>query len=492
MAILDASASASQSLTATSDATINNMSLSPDAGDYLAFFTMEVLHPTDPVTDGEQLYVSLYVNGSQVTNSERWIEASDSITGNEILVVACGQKVTVGASQTVDVRYRLVSGTQAWTAARRSLTLLPASSIQEVTSNTNDTLASATYTTINGMSITPGAGDYFALFIADASSNTSNDVIAISLFIDSTQQTHTERTFIMEPSFTSQQEYPCVIAARVQPTAGQAVNVRWQRQSGSGTMVVHTRALTLVPCDSGDVLQATAIDTINVTNTSPAAISGMALPNPAADDWLAIYTGIDNYASGGPNTEYTMYVGGSETTTTHRTQATEASFDGMDWWRTHGGKVTTNGSQNVEAYWWADATNTRTGKERTLVIVREGAGVTTNTKTVNISAVLEKSLTKTVNISAVLQKTVTSTVTFDAVLAGLGVDLEGYRWRDDDGSEITASWFKPQDHVHSGAVSTNTRLRIIVNTNGSIPANAWQLEYRRQNTDPWFRVIKDE
>lgn len=66
---------------------------------------------------------------------------------------------------------------------------------------------------------------------------------------------------------------------------------------------------------------------------------------------------------------------------------------------------------------------------------------------------------------------------------GAGGDLysleqEGYRWRDDDGSESAATWLDSQDTDISRDLSTNTRLRVLVNASGDVGSTQYQLEYR--------------
>jgi hypothetical protein len=61
------------------------------------------------------------------------------------------------------------------------------------------------------------------------------------------------------------------------------------------------------------------------------------------------------------------------------------------------------------------------------------------------------------------------------------LDQEGYRWRDDDGSESAASWRQSQDVVDTVAQETNIRLRAIIDestSGGDADAETFQLEYK--------------
>lgn len=492
MAISQVSASASTTLDQGTDTVINSMTLTPGAGTYLAIFSCTVISNAAPV-DADTLTISIYSNGSQVSNTERYYIEDNSFTSTQHMI-AVAATMTVADSQAIDIRYRVSATGRPFTSTFRTLTLLPVSSgnITQITDGVDDTLASSTYTVVDNMTNTPASGDYLVLFSSTIQLDTDDDLAAFAFHLGGTIQQHTERTAYREQSY-NQFGVPIFLAAVISANGSQAIDVRWQRQTGAGTMTCNNRMMILIKLSSGDWMQSTATTDDSNTNTSPPAIvTSMVATTPASDDWVAIFGSSDWQSLGGTLFSYQLFVGGSLDSASQRENFHEGSLDAADVPIALHGRVSPNGSQNVDTRWWGDDTASRTVRERTLILVREASGVTTQTKTVNITAVLQKTFTKTVNISAVLRKTVISNITIDAVITATAIDLEGYRWREDDGSEITASWFKPQDHVHSGAVSTNMRLRVIVNTTGGVPANAWQLEYRRQGTDPWFRVLKDE
>lgn len=69
------------------------------------------------------------------------------------------------------------------------------------------------------------------------------------------------------------------------------------------------------------------------------------------------------------------------------------------------------------------------------------------------------------------------------------IEQEGYRWRDDNGSETTASWLVSQDNNITRAKNANTRLRVIINATGDPPSKGYQVEYRVQgSSDPWKKI----
>lgn len=87
----------------------------------------------------------------------------------------------------------------------------------------------------------------------------------------------------------------------------------------------------------------------------------------------------------------------------------------------------------------------------------------------------------------------TSTAIFDNFnlpVAVAAFEQEGYRWRNDDGSETTATWLAAQDTPITQPKLTNTRLRILLDTSGGDPATTQiQLEWNRAAADAiWRRV----
>lgn len=69
-----------------------------------------------------------------------------------------------------------------------------------------------------------------------------------------------------------------------------------------------------------------------------------------------------------------------------------------------------------------------------------------------------------------------------------GVVLVSYRWRNDDGTEATATWKGAQDATVSVSNNTGARLRLVVNGLGDPAANQFQLEYRKVGDTDWVKV----
>jgi len=66
---------------------------------------------------------------------------------------------------------------------------------------------------------------------------------------------------------------------------------------------------------------------------------------------------------------------------------------------------------------------------------------------------------------------------------------EGFRFRDDDGSESSASWLIAQDTNISRASLTNTRLRVLLNATNDPASSQYQLEYKEDVDSTWQKVL---
>lgn len=76
-----------------------------------------------------------------------------------------------------------------------------------------------------------------------------------------------------------------------------------------------------------------------------------------------------------------------------------------------------------------------------------------------------------------------------AIDASPYINIENHRWRDDNGSETTASWLAGSGVNITRAIETNTRLRFIVSGFGNNTPAEFQLEYREKASgDPWKKV----
>jgi hypothetical protein len=65
------------------------------------------------------------------------------------------------------------------------------------------------------------------------------------------------------------------------------------------------------------------------------------------------------------------------------------------------------------------------------------------------------------------------------------VEQEGFRFRNDDGSETTATWLAAQDTNITQPKTTNTRLRVALNSTLNRGSETYRLEYRAVGGSTW-------
>lgn len=75
----------------------------------------------------------------------------------------------------------------------------------------------------------------------------------------------------------------------------------------------------------------------------------------------------------------------------------------------------------------------------------------------------------------------------EGLLLPTSLEQEGFRGRNDDGSESGASWIAAQDSNFSMPKNTNFRVRFLINTSGGASAKQYQLEYRASG-GAWIKV----
>jgi hypothetical protein len=65
---------------------------------------------------------------------------------------------------------------------------------------------------------------------------------------------------------------------------------------------------------------------------------------------------------------------------------------------------------------------------------------------------------------------------------------EGFRFRNDDGSESAATWLAAQDTNITQPLNTNTRLRVLLDASGDPAAGTYQLEWQKVSEGVWRKV----
>lgn len=72
--------------------------------------------------------------------------------------------------------------------------------------------------------------------------------------------------------------------------------------------------------------------------------------------------------------------------------------------------------------------------------------------------------------------------------ATVTIEQEGFRWRNDDGNETTATFAANQDTSISAGASTNRRLRVLLNATGDPSAKLFQLEGKKSTDSEWVKI----
>lgn len=97
------------------DTVVDSMTLTPTSGNYLCIFSCSSVNSANGV---ERCWFSFYVGGLQVSATERSLGTS----GGAYSIVALSAAISVNGSETFEVRWRVVGGTQ--TARSRRLSLV--------------------------------------------------------------------------------------------------------------------------------------------------------------------------------------------------------------------------------------------------------------------------------------------------------------------------------------------------------------------------------
>jgi hypothetical protein len=167
-----------------------------------------------------------------------------------------------------------------------------------------------------------------------------------------------------------------LIACEVNPNGSQVVEIAWQNVSGGGTVSVRTRSMQLVPVDAADIVEASGTANDSRSATGEILIDDMTIADPGDDDWLVLFSSWDTVGTIGNliQTTYSIREGGTKVTDSDRRNDHEGSIDGGELPVAAGGRVTIGGAtDDLQAYWNVDETDTWTLHQRTLVAIREAS-----------------------------------------------------------------------------------------------------------------------
>ena len=237
---------------------------------------------------------------------------------------------------------------------------------------TSTTLNQVSWTQVNGMTITPGAGNFLAVFTMECeySSSSGSETLEIAIFVNGVEQSHTIRT-IQQNSSLSNMNIGIGTTCYVQPGAGQVVEVRYRASSASNPMTGWGRELNTFPA-VGQNYQ----DTDTVSDTVASA-TWETLPNmtrtPAAGNYLIVFSCETDPATGNV-AGFRVSVGGSPIPHTERRSHVESSANPTRYVVMIAASISPNGSQVVEIEWnRASGSGTCTCYERNMILIGTAA-----------------------------------------------------------------------------------------------------------------------
>lgn len=99
------------------------------------------------------------------------------------------------------------------------------------------------------------------------------------------------------------------------------------------------------------------------------------------------------------------------------------------------------------------------------------------------------SVTMTWSWSTTSTRNAHALISLNSTGGATGIEQEGFRWRNDDGTETTATWKAAENTNVSAAPDAVVRLRMLVNVLGGDPASkSFRLQYRKVGAASWRNV----
>jgi len=247
--------------------------------------------------------------------------------------------------------------------------------ISVVNASADQTLDQTTNTLVNSMTITPGAGDYLAVFTGYFENGATAKTYEFSVFVGGSIVQHTERRIDIEGSIAAASVFTVVtVAAQVTPTAGQAVEVRYRRTTGTTASTMKRRTLTLFPKASADFQQDNSTADQTISSGTYTLLTGADL-TPGAGTYLLLFSASATNSSTGATTNniyYSVFVNGVQVAHTERILNAEASISANLGAMTGliACKVTPTAGQVVDVRAKRDGTTNWVVHERTLTLMK--------------------------------------------------------------------------------------------------------------------------
>ncbi len=238
--------------------------------------------------------------------------------------------------------------------------------IERAFASGSSTLNQTSWTQINGMTLTPGAGDYLAVFSAEIqfAASPTGSILRIAIYVDGTIVDHSERQ-IQDNSSLNDMYIGVVTSAYVSPGAAEVVEVQYIIDGGS--MAVTNRELNLFPApgtnyQDGDIVNDTIAGTWTTLDTMTRT--------PASGTYLLLFTASAQPPSATETIGFRLSVGGSPVVHTERQMFLESSAAPASYCVMIAAMISPNGSQVVEIEWArVTGSGTQTCYERNMIMI---------------------------------------------------------------------------------------------------------------------------
>ncbi|NIQ91673.1 MAG: DUF2341 domain-containing protein, partial [Deltaproteobacteria bacterium] len=367
------SATAPDTTTSAAYVLVDSMTITPGAGDYVVWFSGTL----ENSATGTQ-HVSLFLDGSQITHTEREITTESSIPGTPFVVATHAYISGVTGGQAIEVHWKTDAPTATMLERTLVVTKVSATDVMQVSEIPTNlaTTTSATYEQINTMTITPGAGDYLIWFSGSIMNTASPSVQHVSLFVNGSQLAHTEREIDQEESLTTTYFPVATHALKASVGDNEAIAVYWKRDTGTATM--KARTLTVYKINAANSLEESATLDDTTTSASYTPVDSMSITPGAAGNYHIWFSSslVDPQATDTINVS--LFVGGTQVLHTEREIWVEGSLDNP--YQTfpvalHAYVEGVGASDVIDVRWKRTGSGTVTMHERTLVVAKVGTAL---------------------------------------------------------------------------------------------------------------------
>jgi len=136
--------------------------------------------------------------------------------------------------------------------------------ISEVVASSSQNLDQTSYTQVPGMTLTPAAGDYLAVFTMDvqnAADTITSSKLSIAIYVNGVQDAASVRSH-QQNSSLGLMSTPIVTSAKVSPAGSQVVEVKYITDDATTPMAGTKRQLTLYAADTIIEVKDAVTDTI--------------------------------------------------------------------------------------------------------------------------------------------------------------------------------------------------------------------------------------